>query len=144
MVPGRAFLLFLAACLLFLFCVSGYAQRVSVWNSHTRVYAVVPVDGKGTKADPFRPKYLPNPGLRPKLQAASGVKILGWSGVLSADRTKYFVQVVVDKRSDLALMLSDASIRWWDAAVTAPAVVEAELKKLQPAAALERLRVAVK
>jgi len=41
-------------------------------------------------------------------------------------------------------MLSDASIRWWDAAVTPPAVVEAELKKLQPAAALERLRVAVK
>jgi hypothetical protein len=144
MLPGRAFLLFLAACLLFLFCLSAGAQRVSVYQSHTRLYAIVPVDGRGTKADPFRPKYVPNPRLSAKLQAASGVKILGWTGVLSADRTKYFIQVVVDKRSDLAPMLSDASIRWWDAAVTAPAVVEAELKKLQPAAALERLRVAVK
>jgi len=144
MLPRRVFPLFLAACLLFLFCLNADAQRVSVFDSHTRIYAVLPVDGKGTKADPFRPKYMPHPRRKPALQAAAGVKILGWSGVLSADRTKYFIQVVADKRSDLAPMLNDASVRWWDKAVTPPAAVEAQMKNLQPAATLQRLRLRVK
>jgi len=144
MLPGRPFPLFLATCLLFLFCLTAYAQRVSPFESHTRIYAIVPVDGKGTKDDPFRPKYMPHPRRKPALQAAAGVKILAWTGVLSADRTKYFIQVVADKRSDLAPMLSDASVRWWDKAVTQPAAVEAQMKNLQPAATLQRLRLRVK
>lgn len=104
----------------------------------------MPVDGKGTKDDPFRPKYMPKPGRKPALQAAAGVKILGWTGVLSADHTKYFIQVVADKRSDLAPMFNDPSVRWWDKAVTPPAAVEAQMKNLQPAAALQRLRLRVK
>jgi hypothetical protein len=144
MLPGRTLLLFLVAFLLCLFSLSAYAQRVSPYDSHTRIYAIVPVDGRGTKDDPFRPRYLPNPRLKRAPQSAAGVKILGWTGVLSADRTKYFIQVVVDKRSDLAPMLNDASVRWWDKGVTPAAVVDAELKKLQPAAALQRLRLRVK
>jgi hypothetical protein len=139
MLPRRLFLLPVLA--LFLVPLMMPAQRVSPFNSHTRVYCVLDVVGKGSdKNDPFRPKHLPVP----KVKGTPGVKILGWAGVLSADRKHYFVEVVADKRSDLAPMLNDSAGKWWDKETTPPATVEAELKKLQPAATLDRLRVRVK
>lgn len=139
MLPRRRCLVLLLLLSL-VFPLAAWAQRVSPYDSHVRIWAILPVDGKGTAADPFRPKHLKNP----KVKGGQGVKILGWAGVLSVDRKYYFAEITGDRRSDLAPMLNDSSVRWWDKAVTPPAQVEAELKKLQPAATLDRLRVRVK
>jgi len=137
MLPRRFLLsLLLVLCLR----TAAWAQRVSPYNSHARVYCILDVVGRGTREDQFRPKHLPVP----KIKGTAGVKILGWAGVLSADRKHYFVEVVADRRSDLAPMLNDSPGKWWDKETTPPQKVEAELKKLQPAATLDRLRVRVK
>ncbi len=120
-------------------CATARAQRVSSYDSHVRVYAVVEKVGAGTSDDPYRPKYLANP----RVKGGPGVKALGWAGVVSADRSRYFIEVVAARRADLAPLLNDPAVQWWDKAVTPAAQVESVLRGLQPAASLARLRVRV-
>lgn len=119
------------------FSTVAQAQRVSPYDTHVRVYAIVERVGAGTPDDPYRPKHLPNP----KAKNGPGIKALAWTGVLSADQTHYLIEVVAAKRAFLMPLLNDPAVRWWDKAVTPRATVEAELKRLQPAASLERVRV---
>ena len=110
---------------------SAWAQRVSPENTHARILASVPRAGLGTKADPFRPKNLDHPAL----------KALAYSCIVSADRSRFFCEVVASRRADLAPLLNDTAVRWWDKATTPRADLERELRTLQPAASLSRLNV---
>jgi hypothetical protein len=118
--------------------LTGNAQQsVSAYDSHFRIYAILEKDGKGTKDDPFRPKYLPNP----KAQNAPGVKHLGWTAILSPDRKSYFVEIVADKQADLQAILQAPKAKCWIKSLTSQDVIQQELAKFNPKARIERLKV---
>ena len=118
-------------------CLTASAQRVSPYDSHYRIYAIVDRDGKVTNDDPYRPKHIANP----KKKDASDLKILAWTAVLSPDKKRYYVEIVADKKADLDPLLNDPSVQWWDKAVTPPNSIQRELAKFSAAAQIGRLKV---
>lgn len=118
-------------------CLTASAQRVSPYDSHYRIYAIVERDGKGTQDDPYRPKHIANP----KKKDASDLKILAWTAILSPDKKRYYVEIVADKKADLDPLLNDPSVTWWDKAITPPNNIQRELAKFSAAAQIGRLKV---
>jgi hypothetical protein len=136
MTPGRLPSLLLLA---FLLAGGAWAQRVSPFQNHYRVYAILDKDphAKCNKDDPCRPRFIPNP----KKKDASDLKILAWTAILSPDKKRYFVEIVAANKADLAPLLNDPSVTWWDKAVTPPDKAQKELAKFNAGAQIERLKV---
>ena len=83
----------------------GLAQRkVDPRNTFHRVWAVVPLVGAGTMADPKRPLYAPAPGVR---GAAQRQGICGFSSILSDDGKFALVELVAVDRAALNVILKD-------------------------------------
>jgi hypothetical protein len=63
-------------------------HKVSSKNIYERVWAVVPIVGAGTQADPKRPLYAPLPGAAQTDSKTAGQRkgIIAFSSVLSDDR----------------------------------------------------------
>ena len=94
-------------------------RYVSPLNTYFRVYAIVPVVGSGTAADPVRPMYVPVPS---QIGRASG--IIGFNSQLSEDGKTALIEIVARNRSVLAKMLADTSIQTFVKGVATPAAVQ--------------------
>jgi hypothetical protein len=99
--------------------LSAGERYVSPLNTYFRVYAVVPMVGSGTPADPVRPMYTPIPS---QIGRASG--IIGFNSQLSDDGKTALIEIVARDRSVLAKMLADKSIQTFVKGVAAPAAVQ--------------------
>ncbi len=97
------------AAVLWLSCalaLSAGPRYVSPVNTYFRVYAVVPMTGSGTPADPVRPLYAPTAG---EIGRTSG--ILGFTSELSDDGKYALIEIVAHDRAAVAKMLADSSIQ---------------------------------
>lgn len=69
-----------------------YAQkRVDPRNLYERVYAIVPVTGAGTYADPKRPLFVPSPS---QIKAGDRSGVIGWHYELSDNGQLAIVELV--------------------------------------------------
>lgn len=74
-------------------------RRVDPHNLYVRVWAVVPVVGSGTKADPIRPLYAPGPAALSAMAQRQG--IIAFSAQLSDDKKFALVEIVGRDRAAL-------------------------------------------
>jgi hypothetical protein len=81
------------------------AQQVDRQNIHERVWAIVPIIGKGTAEDPKRPAYIPAPP--PPGQAPAPNPIIGFSMQVSDDGKFALVQFVARDRAAFKELLAD-------------------------------------
>jgi len=102
-------------------------RYVSPLNTYFRLYAIVPVVGSGTAADPMRPMYAPVPG---EIGRASG--IIGFNSQLSDDGKTALIEIVARDRSVLAKMLADKSIQTFVKGVATPATVQSAFQLHKP------------
>jgi hypothetical protein len=111
--------------------LSGQVMRVPQELLGERLVAVVPVVGKGTPEDPFRPKYVTLPpstaeliklrkeGRLPVVVAKSDAEIIAeeklrigaWTMVMADDGKRAIVEFVARDRAAFAEILKDASVR---------------------------------
>ena len=119
-------LLFLTSLISVISAFPGLAQRnANMSTSHERLYAVVPVVGAGTMADPQRPKYAPL--LSPQSpQSQSG--ILGYQFVVGDDGLA-LVEFVGATRAAFAPLLADPSIKVFLRGRNSREAMEAEFLK---------------
>ncbi len=108
--------------------------RVDPRNQHERVYAIVPMVGKGTADDPRRPAHLP---LTPRglLDFSSG--ILGFTMQLSDDGKLALVEFVARDRSAFAALLADKTpgVKAFEKGKVKKDDIEAEFKKVKKSVA---------
>ena len=86
--------------------LSAGERYVSPLNTYFRVYAIVPIVGSGTAADPIRPMYAPVSG-----ESGRSNGILGFTSQLSDDGKTALIEIVARDRAALARMLADTSIQ---------------------------------
>jgi hypothetical protein len=80
-------------------------RRVDPHNLYVRVWAVVPMVGTGTKADPKRPLYAPGPAALSAMAQRQG--IIAFSAQLSDDKKFALVEIVGRDRAALKGILDD-------------------------------------
>lgn len=92
------------ALALFLLLPVLFAQhrKVDMRNTHYRLICVVPIIGKGTPADPFRPEYAPLPSAAP---AAAGIIAYTWQP--TDDKKRALVEFVARDRAAFKAILED-------------------------------------
>jgi hypothetical protein len=108
-----------AILLTFVVTLSAGERYVSPLNTYFRVYAIVPMTGSGTAADPVRPMYVPVPS---QIGRASG--IIGFNSQLSEDGKTALIEIVARDKWVLAKMLADRSIQTFVKRVATPAAVQ--------------------
>jgi len=108
-----------AILLTFVITLAAGERYVSPLNTYFRVYAIVPMVGSGTAADPVRPMYTPVPS---QIGRASG--IIGFNSQLSEDGKTALIELVARDKSVLAKMLADRSIQTFVKGVATPTTVQ--------------------
>jgi hypothetical protein len=87
--------------------IPAYGQRkVAPQNLYHRVWAVVPMTGSGTEADPRRPLYAPAPAALSQMAARQG--IVSFTSTLSDDGKFALVEFAAVDRAALLPILTDA------------------------------------
>jgi len=82
------------------------SEKVGGRNTDERLLAILPLVGKGTLADPKRPRYAP---LAAAMPAANRTGIIAYHYVLSADGNSALVEFVAVHRSVFQTVLAGAS-----------------------------------
>ena len=82
-------------------------RRLSPENAYARAYAVVPMIGTGTKADPKRPMFVPAP--LAETAAVDRTGIIAYQFQISDDGKSALVEFVAVSRSGLAPILTSAT-----------------------------------
>ena len=93
----------------FLLCVTALfgQSRVSPEMMYHRVWAVVPMIGKGTPDDPRRPMFVPSPAeQKAKLEKNDRSGIIGFSMQVSDDGKSALVEFVGDKPQELKFIVN--------------------------------------
>src|SRR5258708_3481370 len=101
-------------------------KKVDARLTYERVWAVVPMVGAGTLADPKRPMYVPRPFA---LSTASRTGILGYIQLMSDDGKSALVEFVARDRSAFTDILADKTIKAFLKGRDKREDVEAEFKK---------------
>ena len=99
-----------------LFCGCGTISaqyRVDPSQSYERIYAILPMTGKGTLDDPKRPMFMPAPA---QMKANDRTGIIAYHQVASDDGRFALVEIVTASRTELAPITSQLKAQ---AAVTA-------------------------
>lgn len=106
-----------------------FSQRVVVdpFNSYHRVYAIVPVVGSGSSADPVHPLYAPS-----ALEVNPTTGILAFTSELSDDGKFALIELVALHRTAFTKLLADKSIVAFEKGSVAPAAIEAAFVKYKP------------
>jgi len=107
--------------------LAGFAQQRAVDGRKTyeRVYAVAPVVGAGTPADPKRPKYAPAPGATgPKVRAG----IIGYHSV-QGDDGMALVEFVASDLKSVRDLLGDSGVKAFVRGRDSMAAMQAEFLK---------------
>jgi len=86
-----------------------FAQHaVDLRNMYERVFAVVPIIGSGTQADPQRPMYAPRPS---DLTPGSRTGILAFTSLTSDDGKFALVEFVAADRNAFQQILADPNVK---------------------------------
>jgi hypothetical protein len=101
-------------------------KKVDARMTYERVWAVVPMVGAGTLADPKRPMYAPLPFA---LSVISRTGILGYTQLMSDDGKSALVEFVARDRSAFTDILADKNIKAFLKGRDKREDVEAEFKK---------------
>jgi hypothetical protein len=119
-------LLRLAAILLAIATCLPAQHKVDPRSLHERLYAVVPMTGSGTWADPKRPLYAPSPS---QMNPASRTGIIGYTHVLSDDGQFALVEFVARDATAFNRILADTSIKSFRKGKDKREDIEAEFRK---------------
>ena len=111
-------------------------QREDPARMYERIYAIVPMIGAGTKADPRRPMFVPTPQ---QIFAANHTGVIAFNQVTSDDGNSALVELVMATKTDLATVKAQInaqvaltpSIQLFDRASTSPLTVETAFKLLK-------------
>ena len=105
------------------------SQRIVVdpYNSYHRVYAVVPMTGSGSSADPIRPLYAPSVA---DINPSTG--IVGFTSELSDDGKYALIEIVARQRSAFAKLLGDKSIASFEKGTVPPSAIETAFVRYKP------------
>lgn len=87
------------ALLLLCTCVSGQSRRVDPGQMYERIYAIVPMIGSGTWADPKRPMFVPPPS---QMKPGDRTGIIAFHQQTSDDGKFALVEIVAASRAALA------------------------------------------
>jgi hypothetical protein len=101
-------------------------QRVDPRTMYERLFAVVPLVGKGSLDDPKRPTYAPAAAA---LDPTSRSGILGYTHVVSDDGNFALVEFVAKDRSAFQAILADPSVKSFLKGRDKPEDIAAEFKK---------------
>jgi hypothetical protein len=116
------------------FSTPAFSQRVDPNNLHERVYAVVPMSGKGTYDDPIRPLFAPTLSDLRKPGA-----IHSFSYQLSDDGKYALVEFVALDRAALVPILNDArTLKAFEKGKHKLADIERELRRFKQNFSLNR------
>lgn len=136
----------LSALLLFVSFTVSAQESVPTEFMYHRVWAVVPLIGKGTKDDPRRPMFVPSPAERQQDVArrekvgADGEKVLerpaiiGYSMQLSADGNTALVEFIGADPAALKHIVNsgEPGVKAFERGKTTKEEIEAEFKKHKP------------
>src|SRR5690242_6245422 len=86
-------------------------RKMQPRDMYNRIIAVVPMQGKGTEIDPFRPMYAPSPH-KPGDPPSAG--ITGYSYQMSDDGKLALVEFVARDRSAFSAILSNPQVKAFD------------------------------
>ena len=116
-------------------------RRVDGNNMYHRAWAVVPMVGSGTLADPYRPKHVPAAPAAPGDRSG----ILGFASTPTDDGTHAIVLFVAANRAALNEILQDTSpgVVAFAAGKSGGAAIEAALARYKANFHLSDLRVVV-
>jgi hypothetical protein len=123
-------------CLLACAWSSPAQQREDAGRMYERIYAIVPIIGAGTAADPKRPMFIPAPQPR---AAGDRTGILAFNSVTSDDGTFALVEIVAATKADLAPVKTQitaqipltAGVQLFDRSSTSPSAVQAAFQPLK-------------
>lgn len=115
---------------------------------YERIYAIVPMVGSGTAADPQLPMFIPAPQPR---AVGNRTGILAFNSVISDDGTVALVEIVAATKADLAPVKAQItaqsaltpSIQLFDRASTSPLVVQAAFQPLKKSFDITKFMVVV-
>lgn len=115
--------------------------KVDPHNTYSRIIAVVPILGSGTKADPRRPKYAPWPPVNPSAVARNN--IIGFSHITTDDGKSAIVEFVARDRSAFQTILADKSITVFEKGKDTQSDIETALQKVKKDFTLNKYSMAV-
>lgn len=125
--------MFRAVALFLLSLPALFAQnRVSPEMMYHRVWAVVPLIGKGTSDDPRRPMFTPSPSERAaSLKNGSRSGVIAYSMQLSDDRRFALVEFVGPTPADLKFIVNSTAsgVRAFERGAATKAQIETEFQK---------------
>jgi hypothetical protein len=150
MIRRSCFVFFLVTCSLF---GAGPAtpskvesHRIDPRSAYHRIFAIVPITGSGTRADPIRPAYAPLPRARgSRLSKPSPTGILGFNFVMSDNKTHALVEFVARDRAAFKDILADKrpDVKVFDKGKAKRSDIEAEFKKHKQNIDFDRFAVRV-
>ena len=130
---------FLAVFVGIVVSIPAYSQRkVAPENLYHRVWAVVPVVGSGTMADPKRPLYAPSPASTAQMAARTG--IVSFTSVLSDDGKFALVEFAAVDPAALDFIRNDtrADVTKFEKGKVSEATVVQEFRKYKKGFDLRR------
>jgi hypothetical protein len=135
-------------CLLACVWSSPAQQREDAGRMYERIYAIVPMIGSGTLADPKRPMFIPAPGQR---VAGDRTGIIAFNSVTSDDGTVALVEIITATKTDLAPIKAQitaqipltAGVQLFDRNSTMPSVVQAAFQSMKKNFDITKFRVVV-
>ena len=114
----------LAAILLAIATCLPAQQKLDTRQLYERLYAVTPLTGSGSWADPKRPLYAPA-----QLNSTSRTGIIGYTHVLSDDGQSALVEFVARDAAAFAPILADKNIKAFRKGKDKREDIEAEFRK---------------
>jgi hypothetical protein len=135
-------------CLLACAWLSPAQQREDAGRMYERIYAIVPIIGTGTMADPKRPMFIPAPGQR---SPGDRTGIIAFNQVTSDDGTFALVEIVTATKADLASIKAQITaqipltpgVQLFDRNATLPSVVQAAFQSMKKSFDITKFRVVV-
>ena len=94
------------------------------YNSYHRLYAIVPIVGTGSSADPSRPLYAPTVD---EINAKSG--ILAFTSELGDDGKHALIEIVARNRSAFTKILADPSVAAFEKGSAGSGQIESAFSK---------------
>jgi hypothetical protein len=123
-------------------------QHVDPGNLYARIYAIVPMTGSGTWADPKRPTFA-----LPPQQMTPGVRtgIIAFNSVTSDDGNFALIEIVTANRQELAKVTTQinaqlsavSGFQLFDRSTTSTATVQAAFQALKKNFDITKFRVVV-
>ena len=100
---------------------------VDPYNTYHRVYAIVPMTGSGSSADPLHPLYAPG-----VLDINPSTGILAFTSMLSDDGKYALIEIVARQRLAFAKRQADPAVVSFEKGTVPPSTIEAAFAKHKP------------